>query len=61
MNITFNGFKIDIIQDKVTIYDLKGDLSEGEAVVILKYLKAEGFLFHDQVLLEIVPEDKEDD
>ena len=60
MDITLNGLEIDIVQDKVTIYDVKGDLSDGKAVVILKYLKAEGFLFHDQVLLEIVPEDKKD-
>ena len=60
MKVFLKGLHMDVLQDKVVIYDKDGDLTKAEAVVLLKYLKSEGFLLHEQVFLEIVsdPEDK---
>jgi len=60
MKVSLNNFKIDIVQDTVVIHDPEGNLEKNEAISMLKYLKAEGFLIHEQVFLEIV-DDSEDD
>jgi hypothetical protein len=62
MKVTLNGLKIVISQDKVVIYDVDNNLTKSGAVSTLKYLKAEGFLFHDQVFLEVIgPEDEDEE
>jgi hypothetical protein len=60
MKVFLKGLHIDVLRDKVTIYDKDGDLTKPEAIVLLKYLKSEGFLLSEQVFLEILddPEDK---
>jgi hypothetical protein len=54
VKVSLNNFNIDIIQDTVVIHDPGGKLKNSEALVMLKYLKTEGFLFHEQIYLEIV-------
>ncbi len=60
MKVSLNNFEIDIVQDTVVIHDPEGSLKKSEALTMLKYLKTEGFLIHEQVYLEIVG-DTEDD
>jgi len=54
--ITINGLEVEILSQKkkVKIFDESGDLSKKEALLILKYLHAEGFVSGDKILLEIV-------
>ena len=52
--ITINGLVVEILSQKVTIFDESGDLSKKEALLMLKYLHTEGFILGDRVLLEIV-------
>ena len=61
MNVTLNGLKIVISQDRVIIYDADNNLTKSGAVSTLKYLKAEGFLFHDQVFLEVIGSEEGDE
>ena len=47
MKVFLKGLHIDVLRDKVTIYDKDGDLTKPEAIVLLKYLKSEGFLLSE--------------
>ena len=61
MKAFLRGFNIDISQNTVYIYDTEGKLNKKGAVSILKYLKSEGFLMHDEVFLQVVSEEDDDD
>ena len=53
--IVVNGLDVDVLENRVKIYDVTGDLSKPEAILIIKYLHTEGFLKNqDQVILEII-------
>jgi hypothetical protein len=58
--IVISGLNVDILKNRVKIYDVAGDLSKPEAVLIIKYLHSEGFLKkgQDQIILEIVSGDE---
>ena len=54
--IVVNGLGVDVLENRVKIYDVVGDLSKPEAILIIKYLHTEGFLKknQDQIILEII-------
>jgi hypothetical protein len=55
--IVVNGLSVDVLEDRVKIYDVAGDLSKPEAILIIKYLHTEGFLKNqEQIILEIISE-----
>ena len=60
MKAVVNGLDVDIEGSKVTIYDVLGNLSRDEAVMILKYLHSEGFLDVDHVFVEIITEEEKE-
>ena len=52
--ITINGSVVEILIDRVKIYDVTGDLTKKEALQILKYLHTEAFISGEKIVLEIV-------
>jgi len=52
--ITINGLVVEVLPSKVKIFDVLGDLSKQEAMLIVKYLHAEAFILGDQIVVEIV-------
>jgi hypothetical protein len=52
-----NGYDVDISHNIVYIYDPEKKLGDNGAVVILRYLKSEGFLMYDEVYVQIVSKD----
>jgi len=55
--ITVNGLVVEILPNKVKIFDVLGDLSKGEAMLIIKYLHAEAFILGDKIVVEIITDD----
>jgi len=55
--IIVNGLIVELLDDKVKIFDVTGDLTKKEAMLIVKYLHAEAFILGDRVVLEIVTND----
>ena len=55
--IIINGLIVEVRDRKVKIFDVAGDLSKEEALLMIKYLHTEGFISGDKVLLEIVTDD----
>jgi len=54
VKVTLDGYEISIGYGTVVIFDKDGTLENSEAVNLLKYLKAEGFIVSEQVFLEII-------
>ena len=52
--ITINGLVVEVLPGGVKIFDVLGDLSKEEAMLIVKYLHAEAFILGDQIVVEIV-------
>ena len=52
--IVVNGLIVEIFPEKVQVFDVAGDLTKEEALLIVKYLHAEGFILGQQVVLEII-------
>lgn len=52
--IVVNGLIVEILPEKVQVFDVVGDLTKEEALLIVKYLHAEGFILGQQVVLEII-------
>ena len=55
--IIVNGLIVELLDDKVKIFDVAGDLTKKEAMLIVKYLHAEAFILGDRVVLEIITND----
>lgn len=55
--IIINGLIVEVRPRKVKIFDVAGDLSKEEALLMIKYLHTEGFILGKKVLLEIVTDD----
>mgnify|MGYP001264261572 CR=1 FL=1 len=55
--IIINGLIVEILPKKVQVFDIAGDLTKKEALLIVKYLHAEGFILGDNIVLEIVTSD----
>ena len=55
--ITINGLVVEVLPSKVMIFDVMGDLSKQEAMLIVKYLHAEAFILGDQIVVEIITDD----
>jgi hypothetical protein len=55
--IIVNGLIVELLDDKVKIFDVAGDLTKEEAMLIVKYLHAEAFILGDRVVLEIITND----
>jgi hypothetical protein len=55
--IIINGLTVEILPDRVKIYDVVGDLTKKEALKIVKYLHTEAFILGEKVILEIVTDD----
>ena len=55
--IIISGLVVEILSDKVKIFDVMGDLSKEEAMLIVKYLHAEAFILGDKVVVEIITSD----
>ena len=55
--IIISGLVVEILSDKVKIFDVMGDLSTEEATLIIKYLHAEAFILGDKVVVEIITSD----
>jgi hypothetical protein len=52
--IIVNGLIVEILPEKVQVFDVAGDLTKEEALLIVKYLHAEGFILGDKVVVEII-------
>ena len=52
--VIINGLIVEILFEKVKIFDIVGDLTRAEALLIVKYLHAEAFISGDSIVLEIV-------
>ena len=52
--IIINGLVVEILPKKVQVFDVAGDLTKKEALLIVKYLHAEGFVLGDKIMLEII-------
>lgn len=56
--IIYNKYRIEITKvkkkDKVTIYDAKADLTNEQAVKIMRYLFLEGFINSSVAVCEII-------
>ena len=57
LQIIISGLVVEILPDKVKIFDVQGDLSKTEAMLIIKYLHAEAFILGDKIVVEIVTDD----
>ncbi len=55
--IIISGLVVEILSDKVKIFDVIGDVSKVEAMLIVKYLHDEAFIFGDKIVVEIVTDD----
>ena len=52
-----SGLVVEILADKVKIFDVEGDVSKVEAMLIVKYLHDEAFILGDKIVVEIVTDD----
>lgn len=57
--VVVSGLDIEILGDKVVIHDVMGDVTKREAIKILKYLRSEGFLKKEKIILEIVTSEED--
>ena len=55
--IIINGLVVEIQSDQVKIFDIAGDLSKKEALLMIKYLHTEGFILGERVVLEIITDE----
>ena len=55
--ITINGLVVEVLPSKVMIFDVMGDMTKQEAMLIVKYLHAEAFILGDQIVVEIITDD----
>lgn len=55
--IIISGLVVEILSDKVKIFDVIGDVSKVEAMLIVKYLHDEAFILGDKIVVEIVTDD----
>ena len=55
--IIIAGLVVEILPDKVKIFDVVGDVSKTEAMLIVKYLHAEAFVLGDKIVVEIITDD----
>jgi len=55
--VTISGLVVEILSNKVKIFDVMGDVSKTEAILIVKYLHDEAFILGDNIVVEIVTDD----
>ncbi len=55
--IIISGLVVEILSDKVKIFDVIGDVSKVEAMLIVKYLHDEAFILGDKNEVEIVTDE----
>lgn len=55
--VIINGLVVEILPEKVKIFDVIGDLSKEEATLIIKYLHAEAFILGTKIVVEVITSD----
>ena len=56
--LVIGGLEVHVLKRKVKIFDEDDSVSDGEAMLLVKYLYDEGFIKGDNVTCEVIVDDQ---
>jgi len=56
--LVINGLQIHVLKRKIKIFDDDDSVSDGEAMLLVKYLYDEGFINSNSITCEVIVDDQ---